>query len=39
MIFIIVYREFQGAIKDGTAPDGKSYLEAAEKDEIKSLLK
>merc|ERR1712198_59463 len=28
-----------GASKAGTAPDGSSYLEAAEKEEIKSLLK
>ena len=30
---------FQGANKEGSAPDGKTYFEAAEKDEIKSLLK
>lgn len=29
----------QGASKEGTAPDGTSYLEAAEKEEIKQLLK
>ena len=29
----------QGASKAGTAPDGSSYLEAAEKEEIKALLK
>jgi len=28
-----------GASKSGKAPDGSSYLEAAEKDEIKALLK
>lgn len=27
-----------GAEKTGTAPDGTSYLDAAEKDEIKALL-
>lgn len=29
----------KGASKEGTTPDGTSYLEAAEKDEIKLLLK
>jgi len=29
----------KGANKEGSAPDGKTYFEAAEKDEIKSLLK
>ena len=29
----------QGANKNGTAPDGTSYLDAAEKDEIKALLR
>jgi len=29
----------KGCAKDGTAPDGRSYLEAAETEEIKSLLK
>jgi ankyrin repeat protein len=29
----------QGASRDGKTPDGSSYLEAAEKDEIKALLK
>ncbi|KAG7157709.1 myotrophin-like [Homarus americanus] len=28
-----------GADKNGTAPDGTSYLDAAEKDEIKELLR
>ncbi|XP_042893803.1 myotrophin-like isoform X2 [Penaeus chinensis] len=28
-----------GASKTGTAPDGTSYLDAAEKDEIKALLR
>ena len=34
-----IYFFFQGCAKDGTAPDGRSYLEAAETEEIKSLLK
>ncbi|XP_069684698.1 myotrophin [Periplaneta americana] len=29
----------QGAQKDGRAPDGTSYVDAAEKEEIKQLLK
>ena len=29
----------QGASKSGTAPDGSSYVEAAEKEEIKALLR
>merc|ERR1712203_835157 len=29
----------KGCAKDGTAPDGRSYLEAAETEEIKTLLK
>ena len=29
----------QGCAKDGTAPDGRSYIEAAETEEIRSLLK
>lgn len=29
----------KGASKAGTAPDGSSYVEAAEKDEIKALLR
>ena len=29
----------QGASKCGTAPDGSSYIEAAEKEEIKALLR
>jgi hypothetical protein len=29
----------QGAVKDGSAPDGTSYVDAAEKEEIKQLLK
>eukprot|EP00092_Neocalanus_flemingeri_P038766 GFUD01042208.1.p1 GENE.GFUD01042208.1~~GFUD01042208.1.p1 ORF type:complete len:135 (+),score=48.03 GFUD01042208.1:211-615(+) len=29
----------KGASKSGTAPDGSSYVEAAEKDEIKALLR
>jgi len=29
----------KGASKSGTAPDGTSYVEAAEKDEIKALLR
>jgi hypothetical protein len=29
---------FQGAKREGSSPDGKSYLECAEKSEIKSLL-
>merc|ERR1711963_826308 len=29
----------KGCSKDGTAPDGRSYLEAAETEEIRSLLK
>uniref|UniRef100_A0A1B6EBN3 Uncharacterized protein n=1 Tax=Clastoptera arizonana TaxID=38151 RepID=A0A1B6EBN3_9HEMI len=29
----------KGASKEGTAPDGTSYLDAADKDEIKALLK
>lgn len=29
---------FQGASKDGVAPDGKTYLESAENNEIKQLL-
>jgi len=28
----------KGASKDGSSPDGKSYLESAEKDEIRELL-
>ena len=35
--FMFIY--FQGAQKDGKAPDGSSYLEAAEKEEIKALLR
>lgn len=27
-----------GAVKDGKTPDGKSFVEAAEKDDIRSLL-
>lgn len=30
---------FQGATKDGSAPDGTPYIDAAEKPEIKELLK
>ena len=33
-----MYVWFQGANKNGSAPDGKTYLEAAEKEEIKLLL-
>jgi hypothetical protein len=29
----------QGASKDGKCPDGSSYVEAAEKEEIKALLR
>lgn len=29
---------FQGASKNGTTPDGTSYIDAAEKPEIKALL-
>ena len=29
----------QGCSKDGKAPDGTSYVEAAEKEEIKQLLR
>jgi len=29
----------KGASKNGTTPDGKTYLESAEKDEIRELLK
>jgi len=29
----------RGAVKDGSAPDGTSYVDAAEKEEIKQLLK
>ncbi|GLH12376.1 hypothetical protein R5R35_011698 [Gryllus longicercus] len=29
----------QGASKDGSAPDGTSYVDAAEKEEIKQLLR
>jgi len=29
----------KGCAKDGTAPDGRSYLDAAESDEIRNLLK
>ena len=29
----------QGAKKTGTAPDGRSYLDSAEDDDIKALLK
>ena len=36
MIYILM---FQGASKTGQAPDGSSYVEAAEKEEIKALLK
>ena len=35
----IVLSLFQGASKTGKAPDGSSYVEAAEKDDIKVLLK
>jgi len=41
--FIIYYWETnffnQGASPDGKTPDGGSYIDAAEKDEIKALLK
>ena len=37
--FKIFTYNFQGAKKNGTAPDGTSYLDAAEKDEIKQLLR
>lgn len=37
--FMTDYLLSQGASKTGTAPDGTSYLDAAEKDEIKALLR
>jgi hypothetical protein len=40
---VCVYKKehfcLQGAVKDGSAPDGTSYVDAAEKEEIKQLLK
>ena len=30
---------FQGASKEGKCPDGSSYVEAAEKEEIRALLR
>ena len=38
LILFIISIE-QGASKNGTTPDGKTYLESAEKDEIRELLK
>jgi hypothetical protein len=35
----VPYDILQGASKAGTAPDGSSYVEAAEKEEIKALLR
>ena len=37
ILFSIVF--IQGATKNGSSPDGTSYLDSAEKDEIKALLK
>ena len=36
---VMLMSVFQGASKSGKAPDGSSYIEAAEKEEIKALLK
>ena len=33
-----IIQYFQGAARDGKTPDGSSYVEAAEKQEIKELL-
>ena len=38
-ILCLICLFLQGAQKDGSAPDGTSYVDAAEKDEIKQLLK
>lgn len=34
----LIANSFQGALRNGKAPDGTSYLDAAEKPEIKALL-
>ncbi len=35
----VLFLIFQGSSKSGSAPDGTSYFDSAEKEEIKALLK